>query len=157
MDINDKDMPDSDLSDPGDLEFDNPNMIEPNLPISSREYDRNPADKHAFMFRHNLTAAPPRADDFRPLPSQVPFLINTFHENVNMFIQAAHVPTVHALTRDMRTNGANSLSASDEALLFSIYYAAVTSMEDDDVSCSTRIPTTTYQGMAIADDCSTCR
>ncbi|KAJ1329918.1 C6 transcription factor AsaR [Microdochium nivale] len=98
------------------------------------ELDRTPAERHAFMFRHNLSAAQPRLEDFRPLPSQVPFLINVFHENVNSFVQVVHIPTVHKMTRDIRKQGGtSSLSPSDEALLFSIYYVAVTSMEDEDV------------------------
>ncbi|KAH7033711.1 fungal-specific transcription factor domain-containing protein, partial [Microdochium trichocladiopsis] len=99
----------------------------------NRELERDPSERHAFMFRHNLSAALPKIEDFRPLPSQVPFLINVFHENVNMFMQVAHIPTIHEMARGMRTNGPNSLSSSNEALFFSIYYAAVTSMEDDDV------------------------
>ena len=44
--------------------------------------------------------------------------------------------SLHPLSdlRDMRDSHAHSLTPANEALLFSIYYAAVTSMEEDDVS-----------------------
>lgn len=157
-DVGDRDMHDSEMSGPGNVASDDFSIIVSKCPAGTRELDRDPVDKHAFMFRHNLTAALHKADDFRPLSSQAPFLINTFHENVNTFIQAAHIPTVRALARDMRTNGASSLSASDEALLFSIYYAAVTSMEDNDVSyfeMCVCVSTTRHRSMTLADDCFT--
>lgn len=38
------------------------------------------------------------------------------------------------MARNMRGNSGARLTPSNEALMFAIYYAAVTSMEDDDVS-----------------------
>ena len=38
------------------------------------------------------------------------------------------------MVRDLRGNGMTRYTPSNEALMFSIYYAAITSMEEDDVS-----------------------
>ena len=45
-----------------------------------------------------------------------------------------HIPTVAKMVRDLRGNSVANLTPANEALMFSIYYAAVTSMEEDDVS-----------------------
>ena len=86
------------------------------------------------MFRHNLSASASDVCDFRPLPSQVPFLLDVFAENINSVIRIVHVPTVARIVRELRGGDIKTLSPANEALMFSIYYAAITSMEDDDVS-----------------------
>lgn len=101
-------------------------------PPPTRELDRTPSERHGFMFGHNLGGSAPDFGQFRPLPSQVSYLIETFSTNVNYFLQIAHIPTVEAMVRQNRTKE-TELSAANEALLFSIYYAAVNSMEDEDV------------------------
>ncbi|KAJ4424448.1 hypothetical protein N0V82_000970 [Gnomoniopsis sp. IMI 355080] len=100
---------------------------------STQELDRSPSERHSFLFRHNLSFSPADAREFHPLPSQVPFLLNTYSENVNLFMQVVHIPTITKRTRKLRGSDSSELSPSDEALLFSIYYAAIISMEDDDV------------------------
>lgn len=37
------------------------------------------------------------------------------------------------MIRDLRGNSISSLTSSNEALMFTIYYAAITSMEEDEV------------------------
>ncbi|KAF4120046.1 Fungal trans [Geosmithia morbida] len=71
--------------------------------------------------------------EFRPLPSQIPFLLDVFSENVNYMLQAVHMPSIMSLSRNMRNSDTVALDAADEALMFSISYAAVTSTEEDDV------------------------
>lgn len=109
---------------------------------STQELERTPSERHAFLFRHNLTGSMPDLREFRPLPSEIPFLLSTFSENVNLFVQVVHIPTITKMIREKRGNMA-SLSPGNEALIFSIYYAAVTSMEEDDVSVS--IPSTCFR------------
>ena len=72
--------------------------------------------------------------EFHPLPSQVPFLLDMFSENVNSILRIVHVPTIAKMVRGLRGNDMMSLTPANKALMFSIYYAAITSMEDDDVS-----------------------
>lgn len=98
---------------------------------STQELDRTTSERNSFLFRHNLDSSASGIHKFRPLPSQVPFLLNTFEENVNFFYRIVHIPTITQLIRDSRGVGT---TPSDEALLFSIYYAAITSMEEEDVS-----------------------
>jgi hypothetical protein len=101
---------------------------------STQELDRSPSDRHAFLFRHNLSSPVPNIREYHPLPSQIPFLLNVYSENVNRIIQMVHVPTVNKMVRDLRGSDLTALTPANEALIFAIYYAAITSMEDDDVS-----------------------
>ncbi|KAJ5086425.1 hypothetical protein NUU61_007732 [Penicillium alfredii] len=99
---------------------------------STQELGRTPSARHAFLFRHNLSPATPDLCDLHPLPSQIPFLLDVFGENVNVFAQVVHLPTVKKMVRDLCSNVA-SLTPAIEALMFAIYYVAITSMEEDDV------------------------
>ena len=101
---------------------------------STQELERTPSERHAFLFRHNLSPLAPDLCEFHPLPSQIPFLLDVFSENVNLFIQIVHIPTVTKMVRDLRGSGMTRFTPANEALMFSIYYAAITSMEEDDVS-----------------------
>ena len=101
---------------------------------STQELERTPSQRHAFLFRHNLSPSAPDLHEFHPLPSQIPFLLDVFSENVNLFIRVVHVPTVAKMIRDLRGSGVMRLTPSNAALMFSIYYAAIASMEEDDVS-----------------------
>lgn len=104
----------------------------PSTAPSTRELERAPSERHAFLFRHNLTGAAPEVADLRPLPSQIPFLLDIFSENVNIVARIIHMPTIRKMIRETRSSG-SSLSPANDALMFSIYYAAVTSMEEEDV------------------------
>ncbi|KAM5354675.1 hypothetical protein ACJ41O_001322 [Fusarium nematophilum] len=95
---------------------------------STQELDRPPPDRHAFLFRHNLSST----QDFRPLPAQIPFLLDVFNDNINFFAHVIHMPTIRKMIRPTR-GSAPVLSPANDALMFSIYYAAVTSMEEDEV------------------------
>lgn len=97
--------------------------------------DRTPAQRHAFMFGNNLRQQA-SVRDCQPLPSQVPFLIDVFATNVNSIAQVAHIPTVRKLVRDVPGGDLSMLTPTDSALMFAIYYAAVTSMEEADVSAA---------------------
>lgn len=86
------------------------------------------------MFGHNLSLHTPNLADLHPLPSQIPFLIDVFTENVNGIIQIVHLPTIKRMVRDWRDREMKGLTPANEALMFSIYYAALTSMDENDVS-----------------------
>lgn len=107
---------------------------------TTRESHRPGADRNGLLFGHNLLGQPAGGVDlaaFRPLPSQVPFLVSVFGENVNFAFQIVHMPALERLARDARSTPPRPpVSPSDEALLFAVYYAAVTSMEDADVLAS---------------------
>ena len=101
---------------------------------STQELERSPSERHAFLFRHNLSPSTPDLREFHPLPSQIPFLLDVFSDNVNLFIQIVHIPTVTKMVRGLRSKGMTRCTPANEALMFSIYYAAINSMEEDDVS-----------------------
>ena len=101
---------------------------------STQEIGRTPEERHAFLFRHNLNRSDPSLRDFHPLPSQIPFLLDIFSENVNSIIRIVHMPTLTKMIRDLRGSDMSRLTPANEALIFSVYYAAITSMEENDVS-----------------------
>lgn len=100
---------------------------------STQELERSPSERHAFLFRHNLSPSTPDLREFHPLPSQIPFLLDVFSENVNLFIQIVHIPTATKMVRGLRGSGMTGCTPAHEALMFSIYYAAINSMEEDDI------------------------
>jgi len=67
-----------------------------------------------------------------PLPSQIPFYWETFVENVDPLVKIMHVPTMAKTIKEVKEN-LSSLSRSTEALMFAIYFAAITSMSTDEV------------------------
>ncbi|PYH89488.1 hypothetical protein BO71DRAFT_389567 [Aspergillus ellipticus CBS 707.79] len=105
----------------------------PAHPFSLSEVDRTATERHAFLFGLNLHPSTPNLRELHPLPSQIPFLLETFTENINAFLALVHMPTVSKVVRDWRSSGMKSLTTSNEALLFSIYYATIASMEEEDV------------------------
>lgn len=117
---------------PDDLDTSDEEDWSPGKTPSTQEIERTPEDRNAFIFRHNLLPSTPDLRDFHPLPSQIPFLLDVFSENVNAFLQCVHEPSTRKMIRDLRGDMAR-LTPANEALMFSIYYAAVTSMEEEDV------------------------
>lgn len=103
---------------------------------SKHELERTASERHAFLFRHNINPSRPNLRELHPLPSQVPFLLDVFHENINIIVQIVHMPTINKMARRSRSSDSNPISPAQEALMFSIYYGAVASMDDDDVSLS---------------------
>jgi len=105
-----------------------------------QEFGRAPSERHAFLFGHNLGgagAADIRA--LRPLTSQIQFLFQTFLDNVNIIVHIIHVPKITKLVYGLVGPNPAEPTPSEEALMFSIYYAAVTSMESDHVSPRERL------------------
>ncbi|KAI1140205.1 fungal-specific transcription factor domain-containing protein [Hypoxylon sp. FL0543] len=101
---------------------------------STLEQDRTPSERHAFLFRHNLSSPAPDLREFHPLPSQIPFLLNVFSENINVMARVVHIPTINKMLRALPGGDMSALSPANEALMFAIYYSAITSMEEDDVA-----------------------
>ncbi|KAJ5393738.1 uncharacterized protein N7487_011379 [Penicillium crustosum] len=100
---------------------------------STLELERTPAERHGFLFGHNLSPFSPNLTDLHPLPSQIPFLLDVFSENVNIIFQIVHIPTIKKMVRDWRGREMKGLTPANEALMFAIYYAAITSMEEEDI------------------------
>ncbi|KAI1323304.1 hypothetical protein F5Y16DRAFT_403606 [Xylariaceae sp. FL0255] len=121
----------------GDGESSDDEFYDEHIPGSSPstlELDRTPSERHAFLFQHNLNSSLSSSHDFHPLPSQIPFLLDIFSDNVNLIVQIVHMPTIRKLVRPSRGGTTVQLTPVNEALLFAIYYAAITSMEEEDVT-----------------------
>lgn len=84
----------------------------------------------SFIFGYSSTNVDLRP--LHPLPSMIPFMWQIYQENVDPIVKILHVPTMNKLIREIRTN-LDRLTPSAEALMFSIYYGTVTSMESDEV------------------------
>ncbi|RSL87571.1 hypothetical protein CEP52_015483 [Fusarium oligoseptatum] len=67
-----------------------------------------------------------------PEPLHVPYLWSIYQENVEPLLKSVHVPTMETVFRDARKRF-DQLSSGYQALIWAIYYAAVVSLEPDDV------------------------
>lgn len=106
----------------------------PEKTVSTLEHERTSSERHGFLFQHNLSFADSDLSNMRPLPSQIPFLLNVYSENIHVFMRIVDISIITKMIRDLRGNNDNKLTPANEALMFSIYYATVTSMEEDEVS-----------------------
>ncbi|RGP81083.1 hypothetical protein FLONG3_872 [Fusarium longipes] len=116
----------------GDDETSSDDQDFPRSTASTQELHREPVERHAFMFQNDLSPSSPGNQDFNPLPSRIPFLLDVFEENINIIMYIVHMPTIRKMARSSRSSTVK-VDLKHQALLFSIYYASVTSMEDDDV------------------------
>ncbi|TQV96344.1 fungal specific transcription factor domain-containing protein [Cordyceps javanica] len=104
------------------------------------EYDESPTqtpdplgtvtDHHSFIFGYR--SADVDLSKLHPMPSHATFLWSVFQENVEPLLKVLHVPTIDALLREARQNVA-TLSPADEALIFVIYFSAITALEPEEV------------------------
>ncbi|KAI0862332.1 hypothetical protein F4860DRAFT_502728 [Xylaria cubensis] len=70
-------------------------------------------------------------ENLRPLPSQVPYIWETFVENVDPFIKVLHVPTMGRIIKEAKGKF-NAMTRGTEALMFAISLAAVTSLQEEE-------------------------
>lgn len=95
--------------------------------------NRTGGDHHAFLLGYRSADVDLRS--LHPLPSQIPYMWQVYQENVDPIVKVLHVPTVDKLVKETRKN-LDSLTPANEALMFAIYFAAITSMDEADVSTS---------------------
>lgn len=88
-------------------------------------------DHHAFILGYR--SADVNLAKCYPLPSHVPFLWSVYQENVEPLVKLVHVPTTEELFRNVRRNQ-SQLTPGQECLVFAIYYAAINSLDADEVS-----------------------
>lgn len=99
--------------------------------------NRSGGDHHAFVLGYRSADVDLRP--LHPLPSQIPYMWQVYQENVDPIVKILHVPTVEILVKETRKN-LDSLTPGNEALMFAIYFAAITSMDEEDVSHPTPGP-----------------
>ncbi|KAI1863130.1 hypothetical protein JX265_001443 [Neoarthrinium moseri] len=87
-------------------------------------------DHHAFILGYRSSDVDLRK--LHPLPSQIPFIWQVYTENVDPLVKILHIPSMNKVIRQIRSD-MDSISPNLEALMFSIYYAAITSLEEDEV------------------------
>lgn len=98
--------------------------------IAAATEKRSTVDHHAFVFGYRSADVDLRS--LHPLPSQIPFMWQIYQENVDPVVKVLHAPTIGKLIKETRSN-LDSLTPANESLMFAIYYAAVTSLDEDDV------------------------
>ncbi|XXH06184.1 hypothetical protein Hte_012630 [Hypoxylon texense] len=87
-------------------------------------------DHHGFVLGYSSSNVDLRK--LHPLPSQIPFIWQVYQENVDPLVKILHVPSMNKTIRELRSN-MNDISPGLEALMFAIYYASITSMEEEEV------------------------
>ncbi|ROV94335.1 hypothetical protein VMCG_08658 [Cytospora schulzeri] len=92
--------------------------------------NRSGGDHHAFVLGYRSADVDLRS--LHPLPSQIPYMWQVYQENVDPIVKILHIPTTTKLINQTRKN-LDSLTPENEALMFAIYFAAITSMDEDDV------------------------
>ncbi|KAH7155663.1 fungal-specific transcription factor domain-containing protein [Dactylonectria estremocensis] len=90
-------------------------------------------DHHAFILGYR--SADVNLSKCYPLPSHVPFLWSVYQENVEPLIKSVHVPSMEELFRNVRKSQ-SQLTPGQEALVFSIYYAAINSLDAEEVQAN---------------------
>ncbi|KAK7744102.1 hypothetical protein SLS53_003623 [Cytospora paraplurivora] len=91
---------------------------------------RTEGDHHAFVLGYRSADVDLRS--LHPLPSQIPYMWQVYQENVDPIVKILHIPTTTKLINQTRKN-LDSLTAENEALMFAVYFAAITSMDEEDV------------------------
>ncbi|KAJ3488117.1 hypothetical protein NLG97_g6262 [Lecanicillium saksenae] len=99
-------------------------------PMETPDPLSNLIDHHAFILGYRSVDVD--LIKLHPLPSHATFLWSVFQENVEPLVKIIHVPTVDALLREARKD-ASSLSPENEALIFVIYFSAITALEPEEV------------------------
>jgi len=96
----------------------------------SADHDKALIDHQSFIFGYRSADVDLRP--LHPLPSQIPFIWQVYQENVDPILKIVHVPTMGKTIKQLRHN-LDGLTPSTEALMFSIYFASITSLDDEEV------------------------
>lgn len=73
-----------------------------------------------------------------PVQEHIPIYWKTFLDNVHPMTMLIHAPTVGKTMKEVETK-IDNLSTSTEALLFSIYFATITSMSSEEACMHARL------------------
>lgn len=102
---------------------------------SGSETDRSPLERNGFILNHGLGFAGHDTSTLMPMASQIPYLLEVYSERVHTILALPHMPSFKAFLQKRR-NGRIDGSPSEEALMFSVFYAGICSLDDEDVSAS---------------------
>lgn len=103
-----------------------------NIPSASTNNTNIPAetDRGAFLF--GCTCTTQDLFDLHPLPSQIMFYWKIYIENIHPIVTVLHIPSVAILLNNVKDR-LDTIDRGTEVLLFSIYFAVVTSMTPEEV------------------------
>jgi hypothetical protein len=98
-------------------------------PDSPNENGQAAGNHHGFIF--GLSSQNVDMLSLHPVPQQIGIYWQAFKENVDPLVKVLHIPTFEWTIQEAASNLAN-LPRALEALLFTIYYGAVTSLSGED-------------------------
>jgi hypothetical protein len=98
-------------------------------PDSPNDNGQAIGNHHGFIF--GLSSQNVDMLSLHPVPQQIGMYWQAFKENVDPLVKVLHIPTFDRTIREAASNLAN-LPRALEALLFTIYYGAVTSLSGED-------------------------
>jgi hypothetical protein len=122
----------NDLAGPDSDDLDDQERFLPSLP--SEVYDSGLWERHALLFRHSQSSATLDLRGYHPTLSQRPDLLDTFKKNINCMIQFVHMPAVSAMLSRAHDS---EMPPANEVLMFSIYYATLISLDENEVRGNT--------------------
>ncbi|KAI0410187.1 fungal-specific transcription factor domain-containing protein [Xylaria palmicola] len=99
-------------------------------PVAANPQADQHIDHHGFIFGYSSSNIDLRS--LHPLPSQMLFYWQVYMENVDPIIKLLHVPAMTKVVKELRSD-MSTVTPGVEALMFAIYFAAITSMEPDEV------------------------
>ncbi|KAK5991896.1 Transcription factor vrtR1-like protein [Cladobotryum mycophilum] len=102
------------------------------ISASSPPHDSFPGASASFVFNSPGSVDVRALEQLRPLPPHTLFIWQLFIDNVDPFFKVLHVPTMSQVVQESKGQF-GLLDASMEALMFSIAFAAVTSLPSDEV------------------------
>ncbi|UNI19809.1 hypothetical protein JDV02_005960 [Purpureocillium takamizusanense] len=115
---------------------------EPEIAVRQRSSTDNwSAPDHCHGYLLGISCASTTDEDLYPLPSQIPFLWNTFVRNVDPFIKVLHGPSVGRIISETKGK-LDALGPGIEAMLLSVCLAAIVSLGQNEVSDAFRISRT---------------
>ena len=105
-------------------------------PKPEEEEEEAESCHNAFLFGYRSASLD--LSSFHPTPTRILRLWQIYEKNVEPPLKMIHVPTVDKMFRDL--SAGKPVSKQEEPLIFTIYYAAVVSLEDDEVSTPLPLP-----------------
>ena len=108
---------------------------------TAAEAELTPLGHHALLLNHNIRLTGNDASALLPMASQIPFLLEVYSERVHAILALPHMPSLKSRLQQRR-GALIERSPSEEALMFSVFYAAICSLDDEDVTSSFNVPKT---------------
>ncbi|KAF2756595.1 hypothetical protein EJ05DRAFT_69819 [Pseudovirgaria hyperparasitica] len=90
----------------------------------------------AFLLRHTKNDKVHDTASLLPLPSQLPFLLEIYAERIHSIVGIPHLTSLRSLLQQHRTGFTQSTPSSNHALMFAVFFAAVCSMDEQEVQTS---------------------